>query len=228
MTAGGPEPDTAAGAGWGATERWIGARFAPEDEALGRIRRAMESEGLPSIQLPVTTARVLHLLLRSIGARRVLEVGTLAGYSALWIARALPGGGGPEPGLLTLERDPDRAELARRLLREAGVGDRVEVRVGEAAELLAGLPDESAFDAVFLDADKEGLPGYLEEARRLLRPGGLLLVDNALWKGRVVDPGADDAVTMAIRAFLDRIASGEDFDGTLLPVGDGLLMAIRR
>ncbi len=213
-----------------ALERWIEEHFAPEDAGLRAIRAHMVSEGYPEIQLPPITARTVQILLGLVGARRVLEVGTLAGYSALWIARALP-----EDGLLTtVERDPERVKAARRLLEEAGVGGRVEVVEGEAGPTLRELArrvqegDGTPFDAVFLDADKEGLPGYLEQAGRLLAPGGLLLVDNALWKGRVVDPEARDEATEAVRELARSVARGQEWDGTILPTGDGLLVAVRR
>lgn len=205
------------------TEAFIARLFAPEDAELRRIREAMEEGGLPSIALPATTARTVQLLLRLIGARKVLEVGTLAGYSALWIARALPDDG----RLTTIDRDPARSALAGRLLSRAGVGDRVELRVGDAGHLLGELSPDGGWDAVFLDADKEGLPEYLAEARRLLRPGGLLLVDNALWKGKVVDPEETDEATVAIRDTLAAAAGDPELDATLLPVGDGLLVARR-
>jgi predicted O-methyltransferase YrrM len=205
------------------TEAFIARLFAPEDPDLRRIREAMKDEGLPDIALPATTARTVQLLLRLIGARKVLEVGTLAGYSALWIARALPSDG----RLTTIDRDPARSALAGRLLSRAGVSERVELKVGNAGELLRRMGPEGGWDAVFLDADKEGLPEYLTEARRLLRPGGLLLVDNALWKGKVVDPGASDEATVAIREALVTAAGDPALDATLLPVGDGLLVARR-
>lgn len=207
-------------------QEYVESLFAPEDEHLRRIREAMAREGLPDIQLPPVTARTLQFLLASIEARRVLEVGTLAGYSALWIARIFPETGPPEGGrLITLEKEPEWADLARELLDRAGVGHRVEIRVGDAAELLPELGPDASFDAVFLDADKEGLPGYVAEAKRLLRPGGLLLVDNALWRGKVLDPSETDPATEAIRESHRSLAADPDFDVLLLPVGDGLLVA---
>jgi predicted O-methyltransferase YrrM len=188
----------------------------------------MEAEGLPTIQLPAVTARTVQLLLRIAGARRIIEVGTLAGYSALWIARALPP---PETGrsaFITIELEPQRAALARRLLDGAGVGNRVEIREGPAEVVLAGLGPDGSFDAVLLDADKEGLPAYIGEARRLLRRGGLLFVDNALWRGQVLDPEVNDAATMAIRRSHELVRDDPAFDATILPVGDGLLVALRR
>ena len=211
-----------------AIERYIEERFAQEDGRLVEIRRVSEAEGLPDIQLHAVTARTVQLLLRLIGARRVLEVGTLAGYSALWIARALPRDVRKQGGrLVTIEVDPERAALARKLLDRAGVGDLVEVHEGDAHELLPALVPDAAFDAVLLDADKEGIPAYLEEARRLLRPGGLLLIDNALWRGRVVDEADEEASTRAIRKSHELIAHDPAFDASILPVGDGLLVGIR-
>jgi caffeoyl-CoA O-methyltransferase len=223
-----PVPATASGAGWGAAEAYVEERFASEDDSLLRIRRAMEEAGLPTIQLPSATARAVQLLLRAIGARRVLEVGTLAGYSALWIARALPTELAEGEGLLSLELEAERVELARELLAAAGVGNRVEIRQGDAAGLLPKLGPDGGFDAVLLDADKERLPEYVAEARRLLRPGGLLLVDNALWKGQVLDPEIRDPATEAIRESHAAVAADPAFDATLLTVGDGLLVALRR
>jgi len=209
-------------------EAYVERRFASEDEALRTIRRTIEEEGLPPIQLPAVTGRVVQWLLRLIAARRVVEVGTLAGYSALWIARALPDDLEVGEGLVTLEIDPVRSAIARRLLAEAGVGNRVQVRAGDAVELLPALGPDGVFDAVFLDADKEGLTGYLPEARRLLRPGGLLLIDNALWKGCVADPSAMDPATEGIRASHESLRQDPSFDVTILPVGDGLLVARRQ
>ncbi|HSR40878.1 MAG TPA: O-methyltransferase [Longimicrobiales bacterium] len=196
--------------------------FAREDALLGELRETLERGNIPAIQLPVATAKVLHTLVRASGARRVLEVGTLGGYSAIWIARALPSDG----LLLTLELEEERAALARSFLERAGLGDRVEVRVGDARELLPALGPGGSFDVVFLDADKESYPGYLDHARRLLRPGGLLLADNALWKGRVLEEGGSDA-DRGVRRFNRLVAEADDLVGTILTVGDGLLMAVK-
>jgi predicted O-methyltransferase YrrM len=161
------------------------------------------------------------VLLRAVNARKVLEVGTLGGYSAVWMARALPEGG----KLLTLEIEPTHAEFARRHLERAGVADRVEVRVGRALELLPALDGEQ-FDVVFLDADKEPLPTYFEWALRLLRPGGLIIADNALWGGRVLDDRVDDDATRAVREFNRRLATDPRVTGIVVPTHDGVAIGV--
>ena len=178
---------------------------------------------MPRIQLPPATARALQLLVGAAGARRVVEVGTLAGYSAIWIARALPEDG----ELVTIEIDPDHAAVAQRSLEDAGVGELVDVRLGDAVEILGGLGPDGSFDAVFLDADKERYTVYLEEAARLLRRGGLLLADNAFWSGRVLDPDSNE-IAARLNHFNEVVSSDPRFDATILPVGDGLMVAVRR
>ena len=197
--------------------------FAREDDCLRAIRaRAAEAE-LPRIQLPPATARAVQILLRATGARRVLEIGTLAGYSAVWIARGLPADG----KLVTLEIDPNRAAVARESVADGGVGDRVEVRLGDALALMAAMDPQPPFDAVFLDADKERYVDYLEQAARLLRPGGLLIADNALWRGEVLDPDGFGGLAADIHRFNERVAADAGFEATILPVGDGLMVAVR-
>lgn len=219
-----PAPDTATRrADPSRVEAYVEALFAREDRRLEGFRDAMARLDLPTIQVPPATGKFLQVVLRASGARRVLEVGTLGGYSAMWMVRGLP----PEGRLLTVERDPQRAALARRLLADAGESHRVEVLEGDARVLLPGLGPEGSFDALFLDADKSSLPIYLGEAARLLRPGGLLLVDNALWRGAVLDSGAGDDDTEALREVTREVASSPDWTGTIVPVGDGVLLAVR-
>lgn len=217
-------PETAAGRVDPArVEEYVETLFAREDRHLLRIREEMAREGLPTIQVPAVTGRFLQVLLRAAGARRVVEVGTLGGYSALWIARALPDDG----QLVTLERDPGRSQIATGLLREAGMGDRVEVRTGDARTLLATLGPDGSLDALFLDADKSHLEEYVAQARRLLRPGGVLLVDNALWRGAVLDDRVTDADTEALREATRIVSRDPAWLGTVVPVGDGVLVAVR-
>ena len=206
-----------------ALDRYVRHHFAREDDCLRAIRaRAAEAE-LPRIQLPPATARAVQILLRATGARRVLEIGTLAGYSAVWIARALPADG----KLVTLEIDPNRAAVALESVADAGVGDRVEVRLGDALDLMAAMDANPPFDAVFLDADKERYVDYLEQAARLLRPGGLLMADNALWRGEVLAPEGFGGLAVDIHRFNERVAADARFEATILPVGDGLMVAVR-
>lgn len=196
--------------------------YAPEDDSLRRARARADEAGMPAIQLPPATARAVQVLVRAVGARRVVEVGTLAGYSAIWIARALP----PEGRLVTIEIDPDHAAAAQRTLADAGVDERVEILVGDAAAILSALGPAGSVDVVFLDADKERYAVYLEEAARLLRPDGLLMADNAFWSGRVLDPS--DEIAVLLDRFNRALSADSRFDATILPVGDGLMVAVRR
>ncbi len=203
-----------------ALQGYVETLFAGEDEVLREVRRRADAAGMPTIQLPAVTARAAQVLVRMVGARRVVEVGTLAGYSAIWLARALPPGG----EVVTIEINGSHAAVAERSFAEAGVADRVRVVVGDAARVLPEMGPDGSFDVVFLDADKEQLGAYLEEGARLLRKGGLLLADNALWRGSVLDPGSD-ARGAHIHAFNERLAGDPRFDATILPVGDGLMVA---
>ena len=204
-------------------EEYIGALYAHDDALLNALREEADRAGLPPIAISPRAGRVLQVLLRAIGARRVLEIGTLGGYSAIWMGRAL----GDEGRILSLEIDPAHAEFARRYLERAGLGDRVTVRVGRALDLLPALDGES-FDAVFIDADKEPMPTYLDWALRLTRKGGIIAADNALWAGRVADPEVQDAATLAVREFNRRFASDPRLEATVLPVGDGLAIGVVR
>ena len=200
---------------------YITGLFAQEDELLRELKEEASREGLPAISVPPETARLLQVLLRAIGAINVLEVGTLGGYSAIWMARAM----GKGSRILSLEIDPAHAAFARRYIERAGVSEVVEVRVGPALELLPTL-DGRKFDAVFLDADKEPLPTYLDWALRLLRPGGLVIADNTLRAGRVADPSADDDQLRAIREFNRKLAESARVTGIVIPIGDGVAVGV--
>lgn len=197
--------------------------FAREDETLLGLREEADRTGLPPISITPDTGRLLQVLLGAVGATHVLEVGTLGGYSAIWMARALPPGG----RLVSLEAEPLHADFARRWLERAGVHDRVEVRLGRALDLLPAL-DGERFDAVFLDADKEPLPTYLEWALRLVRPGGLVIADNALWGGRVLDAAVDDPATRGVREFNRKLAGDSRLTSTVLPMHDGIAIGVVR
>lgn len=202
-------------------DEYITALFARDDDVLAALREAADREGLPPISIGAVTGRLLQVLLSAVRAERVLEVGTLGGYSAIWMARALPRSG----RLVTIEIDERHADFARRYFTRAGLDDRIELRVGRALDVLPAF-DGERFDAVFLDADKEPLPTYFDWSLRLLRPGGLLIADNALWGGRVLDPTTEDEGTRGIREFNRRLAIDERLRGTIIPVGDGLAVAV--
>jgi caffeoyl-CoA O-methyltransferase len=167
---------------------------------------------------------LLSWLTRLLGARQAVEVGTFTGYSALAVARELP----PDGRLLCCDVSEEWTSIARRYWERAGVSDRIELRLGPAAETLRALPDEERFDLAFIDADKTGYPTYYEEILRRTRPGGVICVDNVLWHGRVVDSSATDPDTEAIRAFSAAAAADERVDAVLLPIGDGITLLRKR
>ena len=202
---------------------YVARLFAPEDDILVSLREEADRTGLPPISISPDTGRLIQVLLTAIGAKRVLEVGTLGGYSAIWIARALPAGG----RVLSIEIDPGHAEFARRYIRRASVEGIVEVRVGRALDVLASL-DGERFDAIFLDADKEPLPTYFEWSLRLVRPGGLIIADNALWGGRIIDPTATDDATAGVRELNRRMATDPRVAGILVPTHDGVAVGVVR
>jgi caffeoyl-CoA O-methyltransferase len=204
-------------------DEYIASLFARDDDVLAALREAADREGLPPIAIGAVTGRLLQILLSAVQAERVLEVGTLGGYSAIWMGRALP----PSGRLITIEIEERHAEFARGYIARAGLDDRVEVRVGRALDVLPSFDGEQ-FDAIFLDADKEPLPTYFEWAVRLLRPGGLLIADNALWGGRVLDPATEDEGTRGVREFNRRLANDTRVLGTIVSVGDGLGLAVVR
>jgi caffeoyl-CoA O-methyltransferase len=166
----------------------------------------------------------MSLLVRAVGAKSAVEVGTFTGYSALCIARGLPDDG----RLLACDVSEEWAAIARRYWQRAGVEKKIELRLGPALETLRALPVEPHFDLGFIDADKPSYPAYYAEILARLRPGGLILVDNVLWMGRVADPAADDPATAAIRAFNDRVAADPRVDCVMLPISDGLTLLRKR
>jgi predicted O-methyltransferase YrrM len=214
---------------WTAVDEFLAVTLIPADPALAAALSASENAGLPEIQVTPNQGKLLHLLARVLGARRILEIGTLGGYSTIWLARALPAGG----RLVTLEADERHAAVARENLKRAGVADRVELRLGLAADLLAQLVDErpEPFDLTFIDADKENTADYFEFAVRLSRPGSLIVVDNVVRAGHVLDAGSRDASVQGIRRFLAAVRSDPRVTATgLQTVGskghDGLAIAL--
>lgn len=202
---------------------YLAGLFSPEDDVLRAVRAAAERAGMPPIAVVPETGRFLQVLLRAAGARRVLELGTLGGYSAICMTRALPADG----RILSLEISPEHAAFARRQLERAGVANRVEVRTGAALDLLPALEGER-FDVVFLDADKASLPAYFDWALRLLRPGGLVIADNALRGGRVLDDRDDDPDLRGIREFNRKLATDSRVTGLVVPIGDGVGIGVLR
>jgi predicted O-methyltransferase YrrM len=211
-----------------ATERtpeldaYLAPLFWPEDGLLAELGRDI-AERAPQIQVSAEEGRLLALLVSMIGARRVLELGTLFGYSAVWMARALAPGG----HLDTVESSPVHAQAARRWFERAGLGDRVTVHEGAALDVLPRLG--SGYDVAFFDAAKSEYCAYLDHALRLVRPGGLILADNVFWSGRVArGADGDDPDVRGIRDFNARIAAEPRLSSTVIPVGDGLSVSVVR
>ncbi len=199
--------------------------FAPQDAALEAAVRESQRAGLPEIQVSPNEGKLLQLLAEMIGAGRILEIGTLGGYSAINLARGMAEGG----TLVSLEIDERHAGVARKNIERVGLGETVEIRVGDARELLAELAesDEGPFDLVFIDADKEGYPEYLEWSMRLSRPGSLILADNTIRGGSVLDPKDESA--RATRDFNEKIANDPRLSAIVVPLirerVDGLAIA---
>lgn len=206
-------------------DNYVEGLFALPDPALNSALRRSREAGLPEINVSRNEGKLLQLLAETAGARSILEIGTLGGYSTIHLARALPEGG----SLISLELDERYAEVARENIREAGLGTQVEVRVGDAKTLLARMIDdgEGPFGLTFIDADKGGYPEYLEWALRLSRPGSLILVDNAIRGGSVLDPGDESA--RATHDFNEALAKDPRLSALILPLireqVDGLAMA---
>ena len=212
----------------GEIDAYVEKLFAPRDAALEAALDESRRAGLPEIQVSPNEGVLLGLLAQMAGARRILEIGTLGGYSAIHFARTLPEDG----ALISLEIDEHHAGVARKNVERAGLDSKVEIRVGDARERLAELVenDEGPFDLVFIDADKEGYPEYLEWAMRLSRPGSLILGDNAIRGGSVLDPQDDSA--RATREFNERLAEDPRLSAIVLPLIreriDGLAIALVR
>jgi predicted O-methyltransferase YrrM len=214
---------------WTAVDRYLENLLVPADPDLKAGLAANAAAGLPSIDVSPTQGKLLHLVARLHGSKAILEIGTLGGYSTTWLARALPATG----RLTTLELDPKHAEVARSNLERAGLGDRVEILVGPASETLRRLVEESAgpFDLVFIDADKPGYPEYLARALELTRPGSVIIGDNVVRDGAVIDAASDDPKVQGARRFLEALAANPRLTATAVQtVGskghDGFAIAI--
>jgi predicted O-methyltransferase YrrM len=197
---------------WSAVDGYLTRLLIPADPALDEAQRAADVAGLPAISVSPPLGKFLHLLVRIAGARRILEIGTLAGYSTIWLARALPAGG----RLVSLEYDPKHAGVARANLARADLSAVVDLRVGRAIDLLPALAEGEPFDFVFIDADKPSTPAYFEWALKLTRKGGLIVVDNVVRKGAVVDTSGKDTDVEGMRRFLAKLAAQPGASGTVL------------
>jgi predicted O-methyltransferase YrrM len=214
---------------WAAVDRYFGELLAPEDQALAACMEANRQAGLPSIDVPALLGQFLALMIRISGARSVLEIGTLGGYSTIWMARALPSGS----QVITLEIDPRNAEIARKNFARAGVLDRVEITIGPALDTLKALYDGAAepFDLVFIDADKKSLPEYLEWSLKLSHPGTVIIADNVVRDGKVLEPNSADPDIQGVRRMTEMMASNPRLSATAIPtVGargyDGFAIAV--
>lgn len=214
---------------WAAVDQYINTLLDPPDAALDDALRASAAAGLPEIAVSPSHGALLTVLARAVGARRILEIGTLGGYSAIRLARALP----PDGRLVTLEVNPRHAEVARSNIARAGLADRVEVRLGPALASLAALAGQGGdpFDLVFIDADKAGYTEYLHASLRLSRPGTLIIADNVVRQGRVIEPGDEDVNVRGARRFNEALAAEPRLMATIVQtVGvkgyDGLAIGV--
>jgi caffeoyl-CoA O-methyltransferase len=197
--------------------------FAKHDPALQQAWDDLSKYGLPAISVKPEEGRFLQFLARTCGARQALEIGTLGGYSSIWIARGLLPGG----RLITLERESRHAEIAARHFVKAGISDRIEIRLGDAHQLLAELQPATPFDFIFIDAEKPGYPAYFDWALEHIRLGGVIAAHNAFRGGSVAGARPDDDFSDTMREFNHRVASDERLISTIFPAGDGTLISVK-
>ena len=199
---------------WTAVDSYIEKLFLAPDFALEAALNSSKAAGLPTINVSPAEGKLLHMLARIQGARKILELGTLGGYSTIWLARALP----PEGRLISLEIDPKRAEIARANIARAELANAVEIRVGPAADSLHKLLIEGRgpFDLIFIDADKQGYAEYLQWSLKLSRPGTLIVADNVVRKGAVTDPGSADENVQGIRKFNEALTAEKRVTTTVI------------
>jgi predicted O-methyltransferase YrrM len=216
---------------WNRVDEYIAGHLLDDDPVLHAALAANAAGGLPPIDVSATQGKMLHLFARMMGARRILEVGTLGGYSTIWLARALPEDG----HLVTLELEPHHAEVARANLVNADVADRCEVRIGPAIDSLDAMiaAGEAPFDLVFIDADKPGNVAYLRAALALSRPGTAIIVDNVVREGAILDPDSDDERVQGTQRMFEMLADEPRLDATAIQtVGakkwDGFVLALVR
>ena len=197
---------------WDAVDDFIAGHLVEDDPALQAALEASEAAGLPSINVAPNQGKLLMLLARAIGARKILEIGTLGGYSTIWLARALL----PDGRLVTLEANPDYAKVAHANIARAGLEGLVEIRVGRALDTLPSLAAEAPFDLIFIDADKPSTPGYFQWAVRLARLGSLIVVDNVVREGAILDGASEDPNVLGMRRFFELAATDKRVSGTAI------------
>lgn len=214
---------------WTAVDQYIVDKLIPKDPILEEALRASKAANLPPYNVSPAQGKMLYLLAKIHGARTILEVGTLGGYSTIWLARALPAGG----RLITLEADPKHAEVTRMNIEHAGLSDRVELRIGKALDTLPELAKEhrGPFDFIFIDADKPNNPGYLEWSLKLSRTGTLIVGDNVVRDGKIIDPKYPDPKVQGTQQFFDLLAKEQRVTATAIQtVGskgyDGFALAL--
>jgi caffeoyl-CoA O-methyltransferase len=201
---------------------YLAERTAPEDDFLKKLRVAAGNHDIPAISINPAQAAFMQILLRATRARHVVEVGTLAGYSAIAMARALP----PDGRLLTIEVDPRHAAFAKKWVAKSDVASKIAIHLGKGIDVLKTIPDRSA-DACFLDADKGSYTAYLNECMRILRPNGLMMADNAFAFGQLLDENPTDREVPAVRAFNDYVPTVKGLTSVIVPLGDGLWVGVR-
>ena len=205
-----------------ALSNYISSNFAVEDESLSRVRRQLAQHGLPTYTVNPEEGRFLQFLVKVSGAKSALELGTLGGYSAIWIARGLPEDG----RLITVEKNPRHAALAREHFTLAGLSDKIELLEGDAIHLLPTLADDGPFDFVFLDADNSNYPQYLDWILHHLRPGGILAAHNAFVHGMILNKNNYSTYVEGTHVFNTRVAQDPRFTATIFPAGDGMTIAV--
>jgi len=206
-----------------ALENYLRETFAVEDEVLRLIRKQTPEKGLPAISVKPEEGRFLQFLVAACGARTAVEIGTLGGYSGTWITRGLP----PDGRLITLEKESHHAAVAEEHFRLAGLEERTRVLVGDAHKLLRELDTDGPVDFVFIDAEKDGYPAYLDWALANTKPGGVIAAHNVFRHGAIVDPNNEEARTQIMRGFNQRLAADQNLISHVFPAGDGLAIAVK-
>ncbi|WP_121663436.1 O-methyltransferase [Metabacillus litoralis] len=203
-------------------EEYIQSLFTKDDRILDEVLESIQANGMRNISVPPEIGKLLTLLVKISGAKEILEIGALGGYSGICLVRGL----GEDGQLTSLELMQEYAELAHKNLKKAGFGDRVTYYTGEALKSLEQLEaDQKKYDFIFIDADKPNYPNYLEKALRLANPGTLIVADNVLQRGRVCEESSEDPRIEFIRAFNERVANDPNLESIILPIGDGLSIA---